>query len=107
MQHGTDNAVKFSSKKMSKEDFLVEIIRDFAIDEVSELLRVLEIINCNDSRHSAFIECLDYIRTNKSGCASNDGIHGGFLSGRVLVILDQGWLILRNDLLSVSGFFSK
>ena len=75
MQHRGDQTIKKSFLQLFQEVFLVEVIGDFAIHQILELVCVLQIIHRDDVVLAALVECLDQIGTDKSGCAGDDVIH--------------------------------
>ena len=75
MEYGVDIAVESPRKKLIDEFCLVEIIDDFAVNKILEFVGAGQVVDRNDLIHTALVERLDDIGTNKSGCAGNDGVH--------------------------------
>ena len=75
MENSIYRAVEVAIQQTLDELLLVEIVGNLAIHEIPELLCALEIIDRNDPRHATFVERLDDVRSDKSGCTGDNGVH--------------------------------
>ena len=50
----------------------VEIVGDLAVDEVVELVGLLQIVDRDDLGLATFVQALDEIAADKTGCAGDD-----------------------------------
>jgi len=75
MQHRADQAVEKTFLQFFQEVFLVEVVGDFAIGQIPELVGVLEVVHRDDVVLAALIERLDQVGTDKPGGAGNDVVH--------------------------------
>src|SRR5574343_1883611 len=82
MQDGLDLAVVMPGLDALDEIVLVEIIGDFAVDQVLELVGLGQVIDGDDVGDAALVQRLDDVRADKAGGAGDDVIHGILLTGR-------------------------
>ena len=75
MQDRVDGAVKMSLGEQFDELLLVEIVGDFAIDEVAKLVSALQVVDGDDVVDAALVEAFDDIGADKAAGAGDDGIH--------------------------------
>ena len=82
MQDGLDLAVVMPGLDALDEIVLVEIVGDFAVDQVLELVGLGQVVDGDDVGNAALVERLDDVRADKAGGAGDDVIHGILLTGR-------------------------
>ena len=89
VQHGGDVVVEVAFGQPPQEFILVEVIGDLAVDEVAELVGPRQIVDGEDARLTAGVERFDEIRSDESGGAGDDGVHGESLGRKSAVQADE------------------
>src|SRR5207249_715871 len=75
MEDDRDLVIEIAIGKSIEELLLVAIVCDFAVSEIGELSRALEIVDREDVRLAASVQRPDKIGADESGCAGDHGIH--------------------------------
>ncbi|MPN41607.1 hypothetical protein SDC9_189161 [bioreactor metagenome] len=82
VQDGFDLAVVMTGLDALDEIVLVEVVGDFAVDQVLELVGLGQVIDCNDIGDAALVQRLDNIGADETGSTGDDVVHGVLLTGR-------------------------
>ncbi len=75
MQDGLDAAVEIAALDHSEELVLVQIVGNFAIAKVEELVGVRKVVDRDDVGYAALVERLDQVCADKTAGAGNDVVH--------------------------------
>ena len=75
MQDGADFTLEFTLQQQIQKIVLVQIMGNFTVHQIAELVARSEIVYRNDVGNATRIERLDDIGTNKAGSAGNHDGH--------------------------------
>jgi hypothetical protein len=75
VQDRSEVVLEFAGGNARDEFVLVEVMRDIAVGKIAELVRVLEVVDCDDVGLAACVERTNQVGSNETGGAGDDDIH--------------------------------